>query len=676
MANYFRLTISILCIIIISVGLGLQILFLPDILPQGNSCNVPSDCQSTEKCMTPQCINSKCIYKNKVCTTSSTCTSGVCDVNSGSCLFKSTTCPAGTDEGNLCIKHLCNATGNGECYKKVKNCTEEYLSLPEEQSRHARCNLWSCNTIFGVCVSSPLSTGLKCDSQHCINSTCDSGFCIDQPLCVSDNDPCNSVSCIENFTNPNNDYCYTEINSTFCPSQICYTRSCSNANCSYTKIPDCCTRDRDCETILQNYSYTTSTITESCTRYICIDFQCVEINIPDCCLSDAFCDDFDECTNDSCNITTNTCSHVEIEPCCTIDLDCNETCKNGTCNVTSRICSYVDAAINASCNPESWRSCSERNGLCDENSTCVVYDQDANCPADIGCASFSCISGECIFAPNVSYCPGIECQSDECLEDGNCSTTMSPAGTICSPSGCVDSQCNGEGFCNISGTIDCIPVNPCDIEYCNITTGLCNLNYTIPCASNSTCIAADCLGGECILIDTCTTSTSTACDNSTYISCYLQLINSSGICYWIPDPECPNMTRAAPVSLENSTNFESGNCSLCCPQITANTSSSSSSLTTSTITLSPSISTSSTTSTTTSTTTTNCIYSCCPDFICQCWDCIPSNLTGYCSNVATVNKTYSNFNINNFNGTLQNFCVQECISENYLDATWLEVLFS
>jgi hypothetical protein len=117
------------------------------------------------------------------------------------------------------------------------------------------------------------------------------------------------------------------------------------------------------------------------------------------CAADAECDDVDACTNDLCDPTTHTCTHVAVTGCCSTDSDCAggpTVCQIGKCAVGSHSCGVETVA-----------------GCCMADSDCVA-DQ---------CMTATCANNSCQQAPVAGCTPGTASGKSGC----GCTVGRAPA---------------------------------------------------------------------------------------------------------------------------------------------------------------------------------------------------------------------------------------------------------
>jgi len=319
-----------------------------------------------------------------------------------------------------------------------------------------------CNHTTLTCVSAPVNCD---DGNVCTNNTCVEiggvATCQSTPIpCVNTN-PCQTVTCdpvagclFSNITCPSISPCLTP---------ACVVTGPTTSNCTYTPIP--CDESNLCAP-------------QVCSGGVCV----LSPNAPNC-------NDGNNCTIDSCNITTGVCY---TEPLCTDPgTACNPiTCQLGICVQgqyncsTGNLCfpgSCVENGTTASCvvnpvpcpsdvcNPE---TCDPASGLCvgvnnsincDDHNPCT--EDTTGCDADYG---FFCNHTEV----NSSICDDWDmCTNDYC----NTTDSYAPNAT----SACYHTQitCTAPNIC--SAVNGCNPINGCVIvpfvcpapaDYCNVST--------------------------------------------------------------------------------------------------------------------------------------------------------------------------------------------------------------
>ncbi len=216
------------------------------------------------------------------------------------------------------------------------------------------------------------------------------------------------------------------------------------------------------------------------------------------------CDDGNDCTADSCEPQSGTCTHIDQSnlPCddgngCTNGDQCHDgTCIPGTpvacddnnpCTVDECIPLPIDQGGGCTHPPDTGKPCDDANpcstndtcndegtcigvgGSCDDNDPCTTdlcspldgcYHQPANgasCDDNDPCTGTGqCQNGLCQPGPAINCDDGIECTADSCDESGQC-THMADDGA------CDDGLfCNGPEFCDPE--FSCLSDSPPDAD--------------------------------------------------------------------------------------------------------------------------------------------------------------------------------------------------------------------
>ncbi len=198
------------------------------------------------------------------------------------------------------------------------------------------------------------------------------------------------------------------------------------------------------------------------------------------------CDDFDICTADSCNETTDSCEHspaaADGTPCddgqyCTV----NDECTAGTCGGEARDCSDTIACTIDSCD-EGNDACvnTADNSLCDDGSFCNGME---TCNVLFGCQA----------GTPVNCNDDNECTTDSC-DEGNdaCEYTPVADNTVCTGGICCSGTC---ALPTCSMDTDCDDGNVCTTNTCNYAgtcDALCSYEIITVCSDNDGCCPAGC----------------------------------------------------------------------------------------------------------------------------------------------------------------------------------------
>ena len=167
---------------------------------------------------------------------------------------------------------------------------------------------------------------------------------------------------------------------------------------------------------------------------------------------------------------------------------------------TQAECEDGNACTNDSCEPGGICQNTPREGICDDGSTCTIFDH--------------CEDGECV--PNSE----LDCDDeDDCTEDW-CDAVL----------GCRHDPICGQIPCDNDG--DCDDGDPCTTDACDVSTHFCLILETTgicddgnPCTVNERCIEGLCSGGL-----------ATPCDDGQ--PCTIDMCDPATGCYAEVDPYC------------------------------------------------------------------------------------------------------------------------------------------
>jgi hypothetical protein len=195
-----------------------------------------------------------------------------------------------------------------------------------------------------------------------------------------------------------------------------------------------------------------------------------------CCMTDADCDTGDACTEDACDLGTNTCEHQPValtggKPCCNTSLDCfdGDICTDETC--VANQCHYGLELIDPS-ECASGRCCGSGEDLDGDGSA------DA-CEVAGSCGLWACMNHCCVSTKALA--------DDACLTDADCDD-----GDVFSWLRCVDCVCVPQApvLCD-EASDPCDDSKPCTLDACDIKEGRCAYVPVIGCCvANSDCIPA------------------------------------------------------------------------------------------------------------------------------------------------------------------------------------------
>ena len=482
----------------------------------GTLCRpVMGDCDVEEFCdgVSILCPSNTFKSNSTLCRNSS----GVCDIEefctgiTPNCPLdlvepSTTICRISTD-GNICDpEELCDGVN--------KNCTNDLLApngVPCDDGNECTTND-TCQS--GICVGGPPP---DCnDSNPCTVDTCDTiTGCVNTPgnsgsvcrpsvdVCDSDEvcDGINSACPVDQFL-PVGTICRNSSGicdiqevcngmSTMCPIDMVHT---STTICMPSTDGNMCDPEELCDGVNKTCppdsfetDGTTCTDLDECTfNDTCVNGVCISGPPLDC-------DDSNPCTTDSCD---------SISGCINTNLP------DGTLCGISNGCIDAPVCFSGICQPE--------------------FSNDTNCIDSYSCTVDTCNStdGSCINAFNDTFCQtGLECSMDSCM----------PMSIMANPTtGCV----------NIANSIFCENGTFCDgVEFCNVTTYMCQLNTTLP------VFPPNCDDGVSCTVDTCN-ETDDLCVNTPNDS----LCNDNITC---TDDSCSGVSDC--IFMPNNANCDDGN---------------------------------------------------------------------------------------------------------------------
>ena len=360
--------------------------------------------------------------------------------------------------------------------KYIENASRGF----SEQSISLMINEFERGGCIGECVaelccvsSTECDNGLFCDgSEQCLSYNCVPGIspCDDGNICTEDichegnetcvNNPipgcCNTDSDCDNAICPGLEICSDNVcipGSKPCDDDnICTLDSCNeDLGCINTPIENCCFSDEDCN----NDIFCDG-------EEICLENVCIKGSPPSC-------DDNDECTDDSCDVDSDSCVSVDNGECCIHDAGCQngifcdgeELCRGGKC-ISGEPISCDDSNLctidtcdeeTKSCNFTPLEVCCETNADCDNGIFCdgeevcsegqCLPPQSERCFDNDVCTNDICSEGidECFYLPIVDCCyvdkdcdDGDVCTTDICdnnvcynLSNGDCIPSAAPS---------------------------------------------------------------------------------------------------------------------------------------------------------------------------------------------------------------------------------------------------------
>jgi hypothetical protein len=330
-----------------------------------NGCvDTPVNCDTGDRCYTHTCQVDGCHHDKISCDDGKKCTLDSCSPTTG-CIHLADLC----DDHNACTRDYCVEPGG---------CMHEYLC-----DDHNDCTKDTCNNITG-CLNTPITCddGLPCTQNLCNKvGGCD----FSKATVCNDNSVCTEDSC-----HPTYGCMFERINCE--DGDICTDNPCDPVTgCQSVTIP--------CEACKQHKPNCTDKINHRCEEGKCVQdgpsgWKCEYTKY-----TDTKCNSGNKCIIDSCDLVTETCSHVN-KVCdyinCT-DVACDPL--TGECKRTDRNCALSDPCWIGFCD-KALDTC-RRTPLCEAKTcqiaTCTVTGGVGQCTySDLPCSSGSkCIDDFC-----------------------------------------------------------------------------------------------------------------------------------------------------------------------------------------------------------------------------------------------------------------------------------------
>ncbi|MBT9559826.1 MAG: hypothetical protein IV100_27600 [Myxococcales bacterium] len=525
-------------------------------------CNAEGDCELSDAPDGTACVGPDPCTKGQVCE-SGTCTGGVpkctehpspciettCDPGDGGCLNSALSGPC--DDGNVCTTD--DACGAGLCRGQPVVCPSD----------DPPCAPVLCDGFTGSCVPEIVATGTPCDDgMPCtVLDRCSGGECTGPPACPDDGSSCTVESCdgltaaCSSVTLPDDADCddgdpCTGLGSCVegqcakgpvapCPDDgsACTFETCAAAagGCLSVPVPDGAGCD-DGDACTVGESCSGGTCDGGSARLCPGDSAACRVGVCDaatgCSLAAAddgdACDDGEPCTtSDAC--AAGECGGVPATcpspgPCATVacvpGVGCvvspralEAACDDGDACTSGERCLNGTGPGGRDCIPVETVTCPATGLACVDSAcdpaagVCVTQPATTGRPCDDGspCTSAdACDGGECLGTPRVCP-PGAPCDEVACdPSSGTCITTPKPEGGLCDDGApCrIAGRCNA-GVCSSSETVCASDGDPCTVERCDVTTGLCGATPAPeatpcddgdPCTTTSSCTAGACAG--------------------------------------------------------------------------------------------------------------------------------------------------------------------------------------
>ena len=262
------------------------------------------------------------------------------------------------------------------------------------------------------------------------------------------------------------------------------------------------------------------------------------------CFDDGQCGDGNDCTTDTCNLTTKECEYTNNTGSCDDGNACTtgDACTAGACQGTSatvcndnnpcttdfcdstvgcqytnntascsdgNACTIGDKCTSGTCTPTGAKNCADTNP-CTEDTQCIPATGCVNAPKTGSCddgnvctIGDSCSNGSCVPGTGTKACSDSnDCTIDSCdpAVSGGCKYTNAASGASCSDSNACTTgdHCNGSGACVKTADANCNDGNACTNDTCVPASGCVNQNNAITCDDGNQCTINDkCAGGAC-----------------------------------------------------------------------------------------------------------------------------------------------------------------------------------
>jgi hypothetical protein len=497
-------------------------------VPDGSLCDDEDPCTETDACAAGSCLGQP---KDCAGVSTSSCTIGVCDEETGECLVVPIEDPAcvcfGAEDGTVCDDgQPCtedDACQGGLCLSAPVDCAA--FDDP--------CNQGACDASTGLCTKSPLAAGEPCDDGLACTSddVCDDGVCAGAMLDCSGLDS----SCQVGFCSEASGECEQQVVSDGTPcddGNVCTGHDDCDAGVCAGEIDVCgmCFDEEAGAACGDGDACTTNT---AC---LFIDEQLVCLGQPKAC------PDLDQaCQFGACDPGTGDCLPTPLpdgigcddgDPCTVLDV-----CDTGACVGTAKDCSAIAGPCgDGSCDPATG-VCEvdpfEDGSACDDGDPCTVDEVCAGglcggVTKDCAEAAGPCMAGACdpetgacgvpvedgIACDDLDVCTANDhCQSGQCVGHEVCFCVGQPDGTPCDDGytcteddACVADGCKGQ-------PIDCSSLNSaCHVGACDATNGECVAKPLSdgsvcddgdPCTQSDACLQGMCGGGpiDCSSLD-------------------------------------------------------------------------------------------------------------------------------------------------------------------------------
>jgi subtilisin-like proprotein convertase family protein len=412
--------------------------------PQGQPCCVSdADCTDGDPCTIDQCANFQPAAGHGYCQFRS-----YQDIPSGD--------PAWEVYDQAAFQGCCTPD-------KILDYCDDHVLIINGQPTQDAC--WNAACVSNKCRygknPDPLCCNTAGDCQDCAEydvygnclqfNTCTLNLCQDNH-CVFEWNP---------FHDDTLDCCTTNDDCAETPEDIPYTLDwCQSFVCKHVANENYCNSNggtacdpgfptKDCPAV----GNPCQTVTCDCGKS-----TCAYSPVPNCCNTDGDCDDKSACTTDVCNVVTHQCEHADIQyiggkKCC----DTVDDCFDDNICTTEQCVAHQCRAVVAPVNPADCGS----GKCCDSNDDGNGNGSADDCESPGVCGAFQCVSHCCVPKTNL---PAGTCVTNLDCEDGDSFTW-----NICSNCHCA---LQPPIYCDEAHSA-CNDSNPCTVDSCNFTAGLC-----------------------------------------------------------------------------------------------------------------------------------------------------------------------------------------------------------
>ncbi|MBI5505018.1 MAG: hypothetical protein HY899_09445 [Deltaproteobacteria bacterium] len=446
-----------------------------DVCAGGTCAGAPRDCGDANACTDDSCneAGDACDHSNNTmpcddglyCTTVDVCAGGVCSGPSRDCADSNLCTDDSCNEASDACDHLNNSlpcddglycTDGDVC--AAGTCAS---GAPRDCGDANGCTDDSCNDATDACDhadnTAPCEDGLYCTvGEVCAGGACGSG---------SSRDCADANGCTDDSCNETGDACDHLNNTLPCDDGLNCTDGdvCSGGICAGGPALACddanpCTDD-SCDAGTDQCAHQNNTLPCDDGLYCTAGDACAA---GACGGAPRDCSDANLCTTDSCDEIADTCTSQNNTLPCDDGLFCTDgdVCSAGACAGQPRGCDDTNQCTDDSCN-ESADSCDHaaNAAACDDADFCNGADtcSGGTCALHAGdpCSGWPTCNGTCDNL--LAQCAGVVGQP---CDDGDLCTS--------------GDSCDGPGVCTSGSPIACDDGEPCTQDSCDPATGLCD----------------------------------------------------------------------------------------------------------------------------------------------------------------------------------------------------------